>query len=563
MHSMQALSIAVVTAPGTSIAADLAILSLAICLGLALGNIRFGSLRIGVSGALFSALAFGQVGFTIDARVLDFLKDFALIMFMYILGLQIGPGFVASLRRDGIRLNALAACVMGLGAIISAALIPLLPPATAPGLFAGAFITTPGLATIQETLRESTTGSSQLSTAAQSSLAYSITYPFGVIGPMLVVVAFRSLFKVRIDEERTALAQEEAKRSLQIATLDVEVTAPTHVGKSLSALSAIRDGGIVLTRVLRDKVATVATAQTVVQLGDVYRALGPRQRLDQFVAALGHSRDVDFANAKGDVQRADILVTRTRVLHRSLSELQLPARFGVTIAKVNRVGVDLMPTGSLRLGFADQVLAVGPKEGLRQAAAELGNSTDRLSQTQLIPIFLGIVLGVGIGSLPLVIPGMTGSLRIGLAGGSLLAAILLARLGSIGSIVWYMPAAANQLFRDFGMAIFLACIGFKAGDHFVQRAAQNSGLLLIAWGALLTTVPVFLVGCFARVVLRMNFVVLSGWVAGSMGSSAALPFVEELTSSKLPSTTYATVLPLAELMPIICAQLLAITALRH
>jgi putative transport protein len=319
-----------------------------------------------------------------------------------------------------------------------------------------------------------------------------------------------------------------------------------------------RHTNVVLTRVLRNEVMTVPTARTVVQIGDIYRLFGPREALAQLSAALGRRHDIDLNKVRGDVQRMDILVTRTEVLHRTLRELDLPHRTGVTIAQVNRAGVELAPTASLRLAFADQVVAVGSKAGLGRVEAELGNSVRRLNQSQLIPIFLGIVVGVVVGSIPVTLPGMHTSLRIGLAGGSLLAAIALSRIGSVGPVVWYMPVAANQLIQDFGLAIFLACVGFEAGDHFIERAVQNSGELLLLWGALISIVPAFVVACFARCVLRMNFVTLSGWVAGSMGSSTALLFAQEITSSNEPAVPYAAVLPLAELMPIVCARVLAI-----
>jgi putative transport protein len=325
----------------------------------------------------------------------------------------------------------------------------------------------------------------------------------------------------------------------------------------------LRDNAIVFSGMLRGNVVAVPTAETVVQVGDVYRAVGPRDRLSELVSAMGRPIVADLSNARGDVSRVNLVVTRSRVLHRSLHDLDLIRRAGVRIAGVNRAGVDLVPTASLRLAFADQVTAVGPKAGLQLVEAELGNAPERLSHSQLTPIFLGIVLGVIVGSIPLALPGLRGALRIGLAGGPLLAAIALARLGSVGSVVWYMPAAANQLFRDFGLAVFLACVGFAAGDHFIQRAARNSGVALIAWGCLITLLPVLVVACFARLALRMNFISLSGWVAGAMGSSTGLLFAEEMTSSNAPAVTYAAVLPLATLAPIICAQILAITAMHR
>jgi putative transport protein len=545
---------------GRSVGADLAILALAVTIGLAVGAIRFRGVKLGISGVLFSSLLFGQIGFTLDAKVVEFLRSFALILFMYALGLQVGPGFGASLRGEGIRLNVLALCVIGLGGVIAAAIVPFVPEGTVPGLYVGAFTTTAGLAAAQESMQQAPASAEGALAAARSGLAYTITYPFGIVGPMLVILAIRRMFRARVEEERAALEEAEERQRPHIDTVDIEVTPAAQVGMRLQDHPLLRNGDIVLSRLLRGDSMAVPTGDTLLQVGDVYRAVGPRERLSALVSSMGRKITADFSKAHGDVQRMDLLVTRAHVLHRSLRELDLTHRAGVTIAHVNRSGVDLVPTASLRLAFADQVVAVGPKAGLALVEAELGNSRSTLNHSQLVPIFLGIVLGVVVGSVPLVLPGLHGKIRIGLAGGSLLAAIALSRLGSVGSVVWYMPAAANQLFRDFGLAVFLGCVGLEAGDHFIERAVHNSGLVLLCWGALITLLPVFLVACLARLVLRMNFVALSGWIAGAMGSSTTLMFAEEMTSSNVPAVTYAAVLPLAELMPIICAQVLVIAA---
>jgi putative transport protein len=543
-----------------SVTSDLAILGLAVTVGLSIGAIPFRGLRLGIAGVLFSSLIFRQCGLAIDPKVLDFLRDFALIVFMYAIGLQVGPGFGASLRSEGLRLNILSICALVLGGLLTAAITPLLPNGTAPGLYCGAFTTTPGLAAAQEALRAaSSTGAG----AAATALAYSITYPFGVVGPMLVVLAIQRLFRVHMGDERASLAKAEQKRHASIDFVDIEVTAPEFAGKCLQDEPLLHSQEIIVTRVLRDGVATSPTADTRVKLGDVYRAVGPKERLPTLIAALGRPSPVDLSTVPGDLGRSEFVVTRRHALHRSLRELDLRRRVGVTIGIVHRAGVDLVPTASLRLAFADRVTAVGPKKGLELAEAELGNCVDALQHAQLAPIFLGIVVGVVLGSLPLELPNLHGALHIGLAAGSLFAAIALSRLRSFGSVIWYMPAAANQLFRDFGLAIFLACVGFQAGDHFIQRAAHNSGFALLAWGAVVTLVPVFIVGCYARLVMRMNFINLAGWIAGVMSSSTTLQFASEITSSNSPAIVYAAVIPLAELMPIISAQLLALMAAHH
>jgi putative transport protein len=545
-------------AAGRSIGANLAILALAVTIGLAVGAISVRRLKLGISGVLFSSLLFGQLGFTIEQNVLDFLRDFALIVFMYAIGLQVGPGFGASLRAEGVRLNVLTFFVVVLGALMTLALTRLLPSATTPGLYSGAFTTTPGLAAAQEAMNGRPVGANGETSAARTGLAYSITYPFGVVGPMLVVILLRLLFRVRVEDERAALLKADEESRARIEVVDVEVTAREQAGKRIQDHPLLRGNQIIFSRVLRDDVMAVPTPDTIVQVGDIYRAVGPSQQIATLVTALGRSTKIDGDHAHGDVNRLDLVVTRTGVLHRSLRELDLLRRTGVRVARLHRNGVELVANGALRLAFADQITAIGPKAGLKLVEAELGNSQERLNQSQLIPIFLGIVLGVAVGSIPLVVPGIHGSLHIGLAGGSLLAAIALSRLGSVGSIVWYMPAAANQLFRDFGLAVFLACVGFAAGDHFVQRAAQNAGLTLLLWGAVIAVVPVFIVACFARMILRMNFISLAGWVAGAMGSSTTLLMTQEMTASDAPALAYAAVLPMAELLPIICAQILGV-----
>jgi putative transport protein len=545
---------------GDSGAAGLAILGLSVTLGLFLGAISIRGIRLGISGVLFSALLFGQLGLTVDPTVLQFLRDFALILFMYAIGLDVGPAFVSSLRAEGLRLNGLSVAVMVLGAAMTAAVGRELPKALEPGLYAGAFTTTPGLAAAQETVRRASSKTEATSMATQMGLAYTITYPFGIVGPVLVIPALRRLFRVRIEDEKIALAAAEERRRPPVEVSDFEVTQAAHCGKQLKDHPLLRDSGVVLVRLLRDNVMSVPTADTVVQIGDIYRGVGSKEKLAELVAEIGKASSENLGNPTGDVQRKDLLVTRTQVLRRPLRELNIGNRTGVTIARIHRAGVEIVPTASLRLVFADRVTVVGPEAGLKMVEAELGNSPETLNRPRLIPIFLGIVLGVMAGTIPLAIPGMHVTLQIGLAGGPLIVAIILSQLGNIGSIVWYMPVSANQLFRDFGLAVFLACVGLQAGEHFLQRA-EGAGISVLLWGAAITLVPLFVVGCFARWVMRINFITLSGWVAGAMTSTPALIFANELTQSETPAVAYAAVTPLATLVPIICAQILAIRVL--
>jgi putative transport protein len=441
---------------------------------------------------------------------------------------------------------------------------PLLPHESSPGLYAGAFTTTPGLAAGQEALRHPGDDPKHQRIAMdKASLAYSVSYPFGVIGPILVIVILRRVFRVNLDDERRDLHAAEEVRRPPIETADFEVTEPAYAGVALVDHPLLRKTGIVLSRLLRDGTMMVPTAETIFQLGDVYRAVGPRNVLAELISAAGKPARLDPGSATGDVRRMDLVVTRTQVLRRTLAELDLIRRHGVTVARITRSGVDLAPRATLRLAFADNIVAVGPESGLKQVEAEMGNCPDVLNRPQLVPIFLGIVMGVVVGSIPFTIPGLHTSLRIGLAGGPLLAAIVLSQLGNLGSVVWYMPAATNALFRDFGLAVFLACVGLESGDHLLARITSDggSGLWYVGWGALITIIPCLLVGCYARIVHKMNFLNLAGWVSGAMTSTTALAFANDLADSDAPAVSYAAVAPLATLVPIICAQLLALGTL--
>jgi putative transport protein len=544
---------------GSPVTQGLAVLSLAVTFGLALGAIRVRGMKLGISGVLFAALIFGQLGWTVDAKILSFLRDFALILFVYALGLQVGPGFVASLRQEGLRLNVLSLTVIVLGALLTAGIVRFtwLPKATTSGLFAGAYTTTPGLAAGQDALRH-LGGPDAEPRMARAGLAYTVTYPFGILGPILVIVALRRIFRVNMADERAALAAAEQVKRPPIEAMEFEVVPGEHVGRRLRDHPALRGKGVVFSRLLRGSTVAVPTGDTEILAGDVYRAVGPRNRVAEVVGAIGKPTDAGLSTIAGDVRRLDLIVTRTQVLRRPLRELDLTRRAGVTVVRVNRAGIDLAPKASLKLQFGDRVTVVGPEMGLKVVEEELGNCPDVLNRPQLVPIFLGIVLGVVVGSVPLAIPGLHTSIRIGLAGGPMLAAIALSQLGNIGSVVWYMPVAANGLFRDFGLAVFLACVGLQAGDHFLQNLSQGGGAELVIWGGLITVLPVLVVGILARSILKMNFVTLAGWVAGAMTSSPALMFANDLAGSDSPATIYAAVAPLGLLVPILCAQLLVL-----
>jgi putative transport protein len=549
--------------PTGSVAGGLATISFAIVLGLMIGAVRVRGVGLGVAAVFFSALALSAFGLRVNDQVLQFLRDFSLIIFIYTIGLQVGPSFLASLRAEGLKLNILAAITIALGGAMTAALVVAtrLPGPSGAGLFTGAFATTPGLAAGQEALR-SMFPPDQLSSADKTVVrAYALTYPFGLIGPILLVPLFRSVFRVNLADERQKLLDRERTYRPPREFIDIEVTSPETVGIALKDLTCVRERGILFSRLLREQKLTVPAATTQIQLGDMLRAVGPQPLLSDVVESLGRESKVDLSKVSQDVQLARLTVTRRTALHKTLRELDLTNHFSVTIARVQRSGVELEPKADFEPKFGDVLFAVGPADGIKRVEQELGNSQEDVEAPRLIPIFLGFVLGILAGSIPLALPGASSGLKLGLAGGPMLVAIALSRIGSIGGLVWHMPNAAAIMLRDFGIAVFLACAGLAVGTDFTSMFGGGYALKLLTFGALITLVPMILVGVVARLLFKLNFVTLTGLTAGAMTSSPTLLFGTEYAHSNQVAVAYAAVYPLSTVLPVFCAQVL-ITVLR-
>jgi len=289
---------------------------------------------------------------------------------------------------------------------------------------------------------------------------------------------------------------------------------------------------------------------------DVYRAVGPRPALARLLRRVGRRSRIDIGRLGGPIDRVEMVATRRDCLGKSLRTLNLSNRFGVEIVRMTRNAIEMPPDANLPLKFGDVLMAIGPDRGLAQAAAEIGNSSDIINRPQLMPLFIGILLGVIVGVIPIPIPGIEGGVRLGLAGGPLLVAILLSRLGNIGAFAWYMPVAATNLLRDFGLAVFLACVGLESGGDFVHTVTSLAGLRFVAWGAAITFIPMFVIAVCLRGIWKMNFVELCGVISGSMTNSSTLAFSNDLTKSEAPAVGYAAIYPLGELVPIVGAQLI-------
>ncbi len=525
-------------------------IAVVVAAGLALGQLKVRGLSLGVAGVLFSGLAAGHLGFAPAPPVLDALRDLGLVLFVAAVGAQVGPGFVQSLRHGGLRLNALAAGVVLLGALATVALARLLhlDMAALVGVFAGATTNTPALGAAQQALD----GLPDVDAARRGlpSLGYAVAYPFGVIGVIVTIVGARALFG------STATAGAGPSPAAPITRRAFVVENKNLDGRAVQDLPGLDALGVVVSRVLaRDAHdAERALPSTVVHLGDTVLAVGTEAALESACAIIGapSARDLTTGTGTGAVR---MVVTHKDAVGRTLAELALTARHDVVITRVRRGDVDMVAAPGLRLRFGDQVHVVGRHDDLADAAAVVGNSQKALGLTDFLPIFLGIALGVLLGSVALPLPGLPAPVRLGLAGGPLLAAIVLGRLGKLGPVVWYLPGNVNLALRELGIALFLSAVGLKAGAHLVEALAGQGPTWLLC-GVVITVVPLVVVAAVARLALGLPFATVAGLLAGSMTDPPALAFTNSLVGEDSAAVSYAAVYPTTMVLRILTAQAL-------
>ncbi len=541
-----------------SVAHTLLMISLVAALGLALGQVRVLGVKLGVAGVLFMGLLLGHFQVSVDEPVLGFLREFGLVLFVYAIGLQVGPGFAASFRQEGLPLNLMAAGVVGLGLLGTWAAMAWgdIPLPAALGLFSGATTNTPSLAAAQQALKEVPNlpaGAVQLPT-----LSYALAYPFGVIGSILSMILVRAAFRIDPKKELAELLQRQEQDKPSLAAMNVEVTNPNLEGLALNRIPGLEGSGVVVSRVMRESHVGIPSPDMPLRAGDILLAVGPREKLRDLQVVVGRESPVDLRKVPSGLMTRRILVTKRAVLGKTVEELDLTRRLGVIVTRLSRMDIEMAIQPGLRLKFGDTLLAVGDEEDLRAAAKELGNSAKQLNDPQIIPLFLGVALGLVLGHWPIPIPGLPAPVKLGLAGGPLMAAIFLSRVGRIGPLVWHMPISANFLLRELGIVLFLACVGLRSGDRFVETLLGQGGWAWMLWGAGLTLIPLLIVGAVGRALYKFNYVTLCGLLSGSMTDPPALAFANAFLRSDAPGLSYATVYPLTMLLRVFAVQVLVL-----
>jgi len=532
------------------------VLSLTAILGLLLGSIKIRGMKLGVAGMLFSGLLLGHFGLSLDPHLMAFLKEFGLVLFVFTVGLQLGPGFFNSLKSDGLKLNSLAVMVVLFGAAIAYGTGYFLKwdIGVMAGTLSGATTNTPSLGAAQQAMATTGNGAQQANLAA---MAYAVAYPFGVLGIILAMVIIRMIFRIDPKKELVLLQQKMAEGVSEVRRATFVIENANLAGEAIKNIPGLGDEGIVVSRVRRnaDGETQVATRDTVIQLGDKVLAVGSPEQLHRAELSVGHEVDEDLRAAAGAITAKRIVVTHKDVVGKTIAATEISQRFGVTVSRISRQDMILTAMPNMRLQFGDMLNLVGEEGAIEQAAKVLGNSVRQLNETSFASIFVGITVGILAGLYPWNLPGVPVPLRLGLAGGPLIIAILMGRVGKIGPLVIHMPINANTAFRELGIIFFLACVGLGAGAKFVETAFSATGLQWMALGAAVTTIPLLVVGVIARKWLKVNYLTLVGVLAGSMTDPPALAFANKLANSDYPSLSYANVYPLTMLLRILVAQM--------
>lgn len=548
---------------GGSTAHIIFILAVTIALGTLLGKVKIGGITLGVTWILFVGIALGHFKMGIDPKVLGFVKEFGLILFIYSVGMQVGPGFFSSLKQNGLKLN-----MLSLGVILAGILVTCLVAAlsgtsliTMTGVMSGAVTNTPALGSAQQTYLD-TMGSNEPSIA----LGYAVAYPLGVIGLILSLILLRRIFRVDPVKEDESLHKEHVIETHDPDRTTVVITNPQVDGRRVHELARLMNRPFVISRVLKEGgEPIVADAQTVVGLNDKVFFVSDSRDTEAVVAFLG--RQIDMPQEEWDRQSRNtelvsrrILVTRSSINGKQLGSLQLRNNYKVNVTRVNRSGVDLIASPSLELLLGDRLTVVGSENSIQEVSGLLGNSSKRLLEPNIIPMFVGILLGVVVGMIPFHISGIPLPVKLGLAGGPLIVAILLSRFGARFHLVTYTTISASLMLREIGISLFLAAVGLSAGPEFISTL-QGGGYVWVGYGFLITVIPILIMGIVGRWVFKLNYFALMGTLAGSMTNPIALSFVTSSSPNDIPAVSYSTVYPLTMFLRVVSAQILVLAAL--
>lgn len=540
-----------------SIAHIVLLYSLVISIGVLLGRIRIFGVSLGVTFILFVGILMGHFGFSGNLQIINFVQDFGLILFVYCIGLQVGPSFFSSFKKGGVSMNLMAAGAILLNIAVMAVLwLLLFEKEDLPmmvGVLCGAVTNTPGLGAANEALGQLGYSGPQIANG------YACAYPLAVVGIIGATILIKYLCRVNLAAEKDALAREEtADRHEKPHRMYVEVKNPALEDITLKSLREMANRDFVCSRILHDGNESLPNRDTVLHQGDHLLIVCASDEADAIVTFIGSQvkADKEFDQGHSPLVSKKILVTEEDINGKTLSQLSLSGKFGVNATRIYRAGVELLARPDQRLQVGDRIRVVGPSDAVDRLAARLGNSHNHLDHPNILTIFVGIFIGILFGSLPIAIPGMPTPVKLGLAGGPLIISILISRFGYRMKLVTYTTVSANLMLREIGLALFLASVGIKAGGNFISTVVEGDGLLYVLCGFLITVIPILCIGPIARYRYKMNYFTLMGMIAGTYTDPPALAYANQTAGNDAPALGYTTVYPLAMFLRIITAQVL-------
>ena len=543
---------------GEGIAHSVMLLAIVIAAGIQLGKIKIFGISLGITFVLFVGILLGQIGFKMNHEVLHFMKEFGLILFVYSVGMQVGPGFFSSFKKGGITLNMLACGIVLLGVATTIILhfVTGVPMATMVGILSGAVTNTPGLGAAQQAYND-VFGTTDNTIA----LGYAVAYPLGVVGIILSLIVIRYVFRVSFEKENEALNATEGKNTNEAKPISLMVKNPAIFNKSVSEVSAlIENRDFVISRISHvNNEVEIPSSTTVLCENDKIFVITTERDAEALRTFIGEEIDMDrkeWIRKDSQFINRRILITKSELNGKRLGTLKLRNLYGVNITRVNRSGVDLVANPNLTLQVGDRVNVVGTESAIESVEKVLGNSMKRLNEPNLLFIFVGIFLGIFLGSIPFVFPGIPQPVKLGLAGGPLIVSILISRFGYKYKLVTYTTMSANLMLREIGITLFLACVGIGAGDGFIDTIVNNGGLSWIGYGFVITTIPLLIIGTIGRYFFKLNYFTLMGLIAGSTTDPPALAYANMTAGNDAPAVGYATVYPLTMFLRVLTAQLL-------
>jgi len=538
-----------------SIAHIVLLYAFVIAVGVLLGKIKFFGVSLGVTFVLFTGIVCGHFGFTGNTQILTFMQDFGLILFVFCIGLQVGPSFFTSFKKGGVSMNVVAVGVVLLNIAVALGLyyalggrveLPMMV-----GILCGAVTNTPGLGAANEALTQLNYDGPQIA------MGYACAYPLGVLGIIGSIILVRMLCGINLKKEEEELAQQEgADPHLTPYTMHLEVHNEALNGKTLFQVKNFMGRDFVISRILQNGHVSIPNRDTVFHVGDQMLVVCAEDDSEAIIAFIGPKIEVDWKKQDVPMVSRRILVTQSKMNGKRLGQLHFSSIYGVNVTRVNRSGMDIFASNDLALQVGDRVMVVGPQDAVDRVANLMGNSMKRLDHPNIVTIFVGIFLGILFGSLPIAFPGIPTPVKLGLAGGPLIVAILIGRFGYKLKLVTYTTMSANLMLREIGIALFLASVGVKAGANFVQTVVEGDGMLYVGCGFLITTIPLLIMGIFGRYYYRINYFKLMGLLAGSTTDPPALAYASQVTGSNAPAVGYSTVYPVTMFLRILTAQLL-------